>query len=94
MNIETLNQQVITCRKCPRLVSWREAVAREKRRAPVFGAVLGCRTRERSERQAFWKTPETKRGGRWGQRVGGNDPGFGRRSPPKTGVAPAHALTP
>jgi len=33
MNIETLNQQVIACRKCPRLVAWRESVAREKRRA-------------------------------------------------------------
>ena len=33
MNIETLNQQVIACRKCPRLVTWRESVAREKRRA-------------------------------------------------------------
>jgi len=33
MNIETLNQQVIACRKCPRLVAWREQVAREKRRA-------------------------------------------------------------
>ena len=33
MNIETLNQQVIDCRKCPRLVAWRESVAREKRRA-------------------------------------------------------------
>src|SRR5512141_846191 len=33
MNIETLNQQVIDCRKCPRLVAWREQVAREKRRA-------------------------------------------------------------
>ena len=28
-----LNQQVIACRKCPRLVAWREQVAREKRRA-------------------------------------------------------------
>jgi uracil-DNA glycosylase family 4 len=33
MNLETLNQQVIACRKCPRLVAWREQVAREKRRA-------------------------------------------------------------
>ena len=27
-----LNQDVIACRKCPRLVRWREEVAREKRR--------------------------------------------------------------
>ena len=33
MDIETLNQQVIACRKCSRLVAWREQVAREKRRA-------------------------------------------------------------
>ena len=29
----TLNQEVIACRACPRLVAWREQVAREKRRA-------------------------------------------------------------
>ena len=33
MNLETLNQQVIACRKCPRLVAWREKMALEKRRA-------------------------------------------------------------
>lgn len=33
MNLETLNLQVIACRRCPRLVAWREQVAREKRRA-------------------------------------------------------------
>ncbi|MCH8947283.1 MAG: hypothetical protein IH789_06590 [Acidobacteria bacterium] len=27
-----LNRQIINCRKCPRLVRWREEVAREKRR--------------------------------------------------------------
>ena len=30
---EALNAQVIDCRACPRLVAWREQVAREKRRA-------------------------------------------------------------
>jgi uracil-DNA glycosylase family 4 len=30
---QTLNQEIITCRTCPRLVAWREQVAREKRRA-------------------------------------------------------------
>ncbi|GAB4543138.1 MAG: hypothetical protein Kow0063_35950 [Anaerolineae bacterium] len=30
---ETLNEEIITCRACPRLVAWRERVAREKRRA-------------------------------------------------------------
>ena len=28
-----LNQEIISCRKCPRLVAWREEVARTKRRA-------------------------------------------------------------
>jgi uracil-DNA glycosylase family 4 len=28
-----LNREIINCRRCPRLVSWREQVAREKRRA-------------------------------------------------------------
>src|SRR3954452_22231513 len=31
--LEALNQAVIDCRRCPRLVSWREQVAREKRAA-------------------------------------------------------------
>lgn len=31
--LASLNQQIIACRKCPRLVEWREQVAREKRRA-------------------------------------------------------------
>lgn len=30
---KTLNTDVVTCRRCPRLVDWREKVAREKRRA-------------------------------------------------------------
>jgi len=35
-SLEVLNAQIITCLKCPRLVKFREKVAREKRRA--FGA--------------------------------------------------------
>lgn len=31
--LQSLNQQILTCRKCPRLVAWREQVAREKRKA-------------------------------------------------------------
>lgn len=31
--LEQLKQQIITCRKCPRLVEWRKEVARVKRRA-------------------------------------------------------------
>jgi uracil-DNA glycosylase len=33
MTLENLNAEIITCRKCPRLVEWRERVAREKRKA-------------------------------------------------------------
>jgi uracil-DNA glycosylase len=33
MNIEELKEEVIACRRCPRLVAWREEVARTKRRA-------------------------------------------------------------
>jgi len=33
MTLETLNQQIVQCRKCPRLVEWREEVARVKRKA-------------------------------------------------------------
>ncbi|MBS2027162.1 MAG: uracil-DNA glycosylase [Deltaproteobacteria bacterium] len=31
--LEKLQREIISCRKCPRLVAWREQVAREKRRA-------------------------------------------------------------
>ena len=31
--LEKLNQEIIACRKCPRLVEWREEVARVKRKA-------------------------------------------------------------
>ena len=31
--LDQLNTQIITCQKCPRLVEWREKVAREKRKA-------------------------------------------------------------
>ncbi len=31
--LPVLNEEIVTCRKCPRLVSYREKVAREKRRA-------------------------------------------------------------
>ncbi len=30
---DRLNERIISCRRCPRLVAWREQVAREKRRA-------------------------------------------------------------
>ena len=62
-------------------------------------------TRERLERRAIWKDRQGETGGTGGQRVGGNDPGFGRtrlhgpgRQNPlrsgsvATGVVPAHSL--
>jgi uracil-DNA glycosylase family 4 len=33
MTLESLNTELLTCRKCPRLVEWREQVSREKRKA-------------------------------------------------------------
>lgn len=33
MNLDELNRQIVACRKCARLVAWREEVARTKRRA-------------------------------------------------------------
>ncbi len=33
MDFEALNREIIACRKCPRLVKWREEVARTKRKA-------------------------------------------------------------
>ena len=33
MRFDELNKEIIACRKCPRLVAWREQVAREKRKA-------------------------------------------------------------
>lgn len=33
MGLESLSRQIIACRKCPRLVRWRETVAQAKRRA-------------------------------------------------------------
>lgn len=33
MHFDELNKEIIACRKCPRLVAWREEVARKKRKA-------------------------------------------------------------
>src|SRR3990172_738648 len=33
MFLEELKEEIISCRKCPRLVAWREEVARTKRKA-------------------------------------------------------------
>jgi uracil-DNA glycosylase family 4 len=31
--IDVLNEEIVACRRCPRLVEWRERIAREKRRS-------------------------------------------------------------
>lgn len=52
ITLEKLNHEIIGCRKCPRLVAWRERVAKEKKRAflawdywgkpvPGFGDING-----------------------------------------------------
>ena len=52
MDIDTLNSTIISCRKCPRLVEYRESVAKKKKRAyqdwvywgkpvPAFGDIRG-----------------------------------------------------
>jgi uracil-DNA glycosylase len=33
LSLEELNREIVACRKCPRLVTWREEVARNKRKA-------------------------------------------------------------
>ncbi|MBI5067852.1 MAG: uracil-DNA glycosylase [Deltaproteobacteria bacterium] len=39
--LERLSRQIVACRRCPRLVAWRERVAREKRRAYAEEAYWG-----------------------------------------------------
>ncbi len=52
MDIDTLNETIISCRKCPRLVEYRESVAKKKKRVyqdwvywgrpvPAFGDIRG-----------------------------------------------------
>lgn len=52
LNIDSLNQTIIYCRKCPRLVEYRESVAKKKKKAfldwnywgrpvPAFGDISG-----------------------------------------------------
>ena len=76
--------------------TWADQV-RENPRAQVRGAVLGRIHPRTVERPDYLETWAAETGGRRGQRVGGNDPGFGRTVPPKpargsSGVVPAHAL--
>jgi uracil-DNA glycosylase len=40
-NIQTIEEQVIACRLCPRLVTYREEVARVKRRALIATRFTG-----------------------------------------------------
>jgi uracil-DNA glycosylase len=41
MDFDSLNKEIITCRKCARLVQWREEVARTKRKAYQDSAYWG-----------------------------------------------------
>ncbi len=41
MCLDELNARILACRKCPRLVAWREEVARKKRRAYVYQEYWG-----------------------------------------------------
>ena len=41
MNLDSLNAGLLTCTRCPRLVDWRERVAREKRRAFQYQTYWG-----------------------------------------------------
>jgi uracil-DNA glycosylase family 4 len=41
MDFDSLDQEIIACRKCPRLVQWREEVARTKRKAYTDWAYWG-----------------------------------------------------
>jgi uracil-DNA glycosylase family 4 len=52
MNLDALNQTIIHCRKCPRLVAYRESIAQKKKKAyrdwvywgkpvPAFGDIYG-----------------------------------------------------
>jgi len=44
--LRVLNEEIVACRKCPRLVSYREKVAREKRRAYREWTYWGKRSRD------------------------------------------------
>ena len=66
--IDKLNDEIISCYKCPRLVAWREEVARVKRKAfrdqeywgkPVPG--FGDHDLEPPGNPAIWQPPRVKR---------------------------------
>ena len=50
MTLTKLNKEIINCRKCPRLVAWREQVAREKRRVLPAMGLLG------QTRSGIWRS--------------------------------------
>ncbi len=41
LKLEELAEEIVVCRRCPRLVAWREQVARERRAAFARGELLG-----------------------------------------------------
>ena len=73
-----LTAEIVACRRCPRLVAWREQVARERRAAFAD--------------QDYWGRPVPGFGDP-GARIGGGRPGPGRprRQPHRAGSSPATA---
>jgi hypothetical protein len=62
--------------------------------AEFSAAFSGASARERLQRQSVRKPDTSKTGGTGGQRVGGNDPGFGRTMPPKPARVPRGSFPP
>jgi uracil-DNA glycosylase family 4 len=62
--LERLEQEVVACRRCPRLVAWREQVAREKRASFAAEEYWGRRSRAsatppRACSSSAWRPPPT-----------------------------------
>jgi uracil-DNA glycosylase len=74
--LEALNEAVLDCRRCPRLVEWREQVAREKRAGVSRLGLLGPADAglRRSRRAVL---------------ILGLAPGGARRQPDRAGSSPA-----
>ena len=65
LTLEELERQITDCRKCPRLVAWREQVAREKRAAFARRGLLGrARPRLRRSGRAHARPRPCARGAR------------------------------
>ena len=76
--LEALNEAVVDCRRCPRLVEWREQVAREKRAAFRDWDVLGPADAGLRRSGGAGADPRARAGG-------------ARRQPDRAGSSPATA---